>query len=1013
MDKMMKQLSTKILLTTLISMVGGNVFASYDFYAENADGIPISYKIINDGTELEVVAARPCSSLVIPEEVTYEGSALKVTSIGEKAFKGYDNLITSITFPRTLKNIGYDAFYECRLSAVYISDLEAWCNVKTDYYGSSPFEWGRPVIYLNGEEVKDLVIPNTVTNIENYALYGWTGITSVTIPNSVTNIGSWNFTGCTNLTRIEIRATTPPSLGNNTFVKKLDIPLYVPAGSVEAYKTTSPWSSFSNILPLSVSGDPIEINGIFYVLSDESKTAEVRVNPSKYSGDIIIPEKVSYNGVEYTVKSIKDHAFFECPQLTSVITPNTITSIGKCAFAGCKHLKTVTLSNSINMIEDQAFFLCHELTTMVIPEGVTSIGICAFEECYAYAPEIPNGVTTIGSAAFKECGFRTLTIPNSVTSIGEGAFRECLGLKEVYCLAETVPTTDSGAFSDCPQQLIAYVPAGSVDAYKAVEPWSKLSDVRPIGGYAKYTLTYIVDGEIYKTYELSKGDVISPETAPTKEGYTFSGWSDLPATMPENNVIVTGSFTINMYKLSYQVDGATYKSYDVEYGASITPETAPSKEGYTFSGWSEIPSTMPANDVTVSGKFAINKYKLTYMVDGAEYKKYDVEYGAAITPEPTPTKDGYSFSGWSEIPQTMPAMDVTITGTFSRGAYKLTYMVDGEVYKTIGYDFSDAIIPEPAPTKEGYTFSGWSDIPKTMPAEDVTVKGTFTINKYKLTYQVDGATYKSYDVEYGASITPEAAPTKEGYTFSGWSDIPKTMPAKDVTITGTFTKKDEQQHEDPQTNIIREDVVYEIEGGHVSVTHSDNANGELKIEATVVINGKTYEVTVIAKDAFKESTGLTSVEIPNSIATIGESAFEGCTGLANIEIGNGIKDIGSKAFAYLSESNVRTRGADDGLHVYCEASLVPATASDAFEGTDIAHATLHVPEDLMDMYRNVSPWNGFGTIEALKGTGINAIIVDRSDAQIFDIQGNRLDNVRKGLNIIRMSDGKVKKVLAK
>ena len=888
----MKRLSIKILLIILMSMVGVKVFAnSYDFTAENADGVTISYKIINGGTELEVVGAQASSSLVIPEEATYLGNVLKVTSIGEKAFKGYDNIMTSITFPRTLKNIDYDAFYECRLSAVYISDIEAWCNVKTDYYGSSPFEWGHPVIYLNGEEVRDLVIPNTVTNIENYAFYGWTGITSVTIPNSVTNIGSGNFAGCPNLTRIEIRATTPPSLGNNTFVKKLDIPLYVPAGSVEAYKTTSPWSSFSNILPLSVSGDPIEINGIFYVLSDESKTAEVRVNPSKYSGDIIIPEKVSYNGVEYTVKSIKDHAFFECPQLTSVITPNTITSIGKCAFAGCKHLKTVTLSNSINIIEDQVFFLCHELTTMVIPEGVTSIGICAFEECSSYAPEIPNGVTTIGATAFKECGFSTLTIPSSVTSIGSGAFQECLILKEVYCLAENVPNTGTGVFYDCPSQLVVYVPAGSVDAYKAVEPWSKLNDVRPIGGYAKYTLTYIVDGETYKTYGLTKGDEISPETAPTKEGYTFSGWSGLPATMPENNVIVTGSFTVNMYKLTYQVDGATYKSYDVEYGASITPEAVPSKEGYTFSGWSDIPSTMPANDVTVSGKFAINKYKLTYMVDGAEYKKYDVEYGA--------------------------------------------------------------------------------------------------------------------------SITPEAVPSKEGYTFSGWSDIPQTMPAKDVTVTGTFSKNNEQQQEDPQTDIIQEEVVYEIEGGHVSVIHSDNASGEIKILALVVINGKTYDVTVIAKEAFKESTGLISVEIPNSITSIGESAFEGCTSLSNIEIGNGIKEIGNKAFAHLSRSNARTRGADDGLHIYCEASLVPATASDAFEGTDIANATLHVPEDVIDTYRNIYPWNGFGTIEALNGTGINAIIVDRSDAQIFDIQGNRLDNVRKGLNIIRMSDGKVKKVLAK
>ena len=134
----------------------------------------------------------------------------------------------------------------------------------------------------------------------------------------------------------------------------------------------------------------------------------------------------------------------------------------------------------------------------------------------------------------------------------------------------------------------------------------------------------------------------------------------------------------------------------------------------------------------------------------------------------------------------MPAYDVTITGSFTKGAYKLTYMLDGVVYKTISYDYGDAITPEPAPTKEGYTFSGWSEIPETMPAHDVTVTGTFSINKYKLTYTVDGEVYKTYEMEYGATITPEAEPAKEGYTFSGWSTIPATMPAYDVTVTGTF-----------------------------------------------------------------------------------------------------------------------------------------------------------------------------------------------------------------------------------
>ena len=242
--------------------------------------------------------------------------------------------------------------------------------------------------------------------------------------------------------------------------------------------------------------------------------------------------------------------------------------------------------------------------------------------------------------------------------------------------------------------------------------------------------------------------------------------------------------------LIYKVDGKVYKTIEVEQGKAITPEAAPTKEGYTFSGWSEIPATMPANDVTVTGTFTINKYKLTYKVDGKEYKTVEVEYGKTITPETEPTKDGYVFSGWVGLPNTMPAKDVTVAGTFSKGAFKLIYLVDGEVYKTMAYSLGDAITPEAAPSKEGYTFSGWSEIPATMPAKDVTVNGTFTKNApttYMLTYKVDGADYKILEVEVGAAITPEPEPTKDGYTFSGWSWIPKKMPEEDVTITGTFT----------------------------------------------------------------------------------------------------------------------------------------------------------------------------------------------------------------------------------
>ena len=301
-----------------------------------------------------------------------------------------------------------------------------------------------------------------------------------------------------------------------------------------------------------------------------------------------------------------------------------------------------------------------------------------------------------------------------------------------------------------------------------------------------YKLTYIVDGVEYKSYEIAYGTKITPEAQPTKEGYTFSGWSNIPTTMPAKDVTVTGTFTVNKYKLTYMVDGAVYKSYDVEYGAKITPEAAPIKEGYTFSGWSNIPTTMPAKDVTVTGSFTKGVYMLTYMIDGEVYKTISYDFGAIITPEAAPIKEGYTFSGWSGIPTTMPAKDVTVTGNFTVNKYKLTYMVDGAVYTSYDVEYSTKITPEVEPTMEGYTFSGWSEIPDEMPANDVIITGTFSINWYYVTYIIDGEVYMTEEVEYGATITPPTPEDRDGYDFA-WVDVPDTMPANDIIIYGTYT----------------------------------------------------------------------------------------------------------------------------------------------------------------------------------------------------------------------------------
>ena len=304
-----------------------------------------------------------------------------------------------------------------------------------------------------------------------------------------------------------------------------------------------------------------------------------------------------------------------------------------------------------------------------------------------------------------------------------------------------------------------------------------------------YKLTYKVDGEVYKQYDVEYNASITPEAAPEKEGYTFSGWSEIPATMPANDVEVNGTFTINQYKVTFIVDGEIIKQETLDFGSAIIAPEDPTKVGHMFIGWNPVvDAVVPSHDVIYTAQFTINKYKLIYKVDGEKYKEYEVEYSATIIPEAYPKKEGHTFSGWSEIPSTMPANDVEVTGTFTINQYKVTFIVDGEIIKQETLDFGSAITAPVDPTKIGHTFTGWNPaVDATVPAHDVTYEAMFEINKYKLTYYVDGVVYKDFEVEYGSEIIPEENPVKEGYDFSGWSEIPQFMPDHDVDVYGTFT----------------------------------------------------------------------------------------------------------------------------------------------------------------------------------------------------------------------------------
>ena len=178
-----------------------------------------------------------------------------------------------------------------------------------------------------------------------------------------------------------------------------------------------------------------------------------------------------------SVTSIGDYTFRSCSALTSITIPNSVTSIGQEAFGRCSSLTSITIPNSVTSIGEEAFRYCSALTSITIPNSVTSIGRYAFEGCSSLTSiTIPESVTSIGFAAFGNCSSLTsLTIGNSVTSIGDYAFGGRSSLTQITCLAPTPPTCGDDCFYNVPRTIPLYVPAESVEAYKAAETWKEFN----------------------------------------------------------------------------------------------------------------------------------------------------------------------------------------------------------------------------------------------------------------------------------------------------------------------------------------------------------------------------------------------------------------------------------------------------------------------------------------------------------------------------------------------------------
>jgi uncharacterized repeat protein (TIGR02543 family) len=253
--------------------------------------------------------------------------------------------------------------------------------------------------------------------------------------------------------------------------------------------------------------------------------------------------------------------------------------------------------------------------------------------------------------------------------------------------------------------------------------------------------------------------------------------------------------------VNFESNGGTQVPSQVFNEESVfTLPNEPTKEGHTFLGWfldqtydtpfsvEGVLALEPEDTLTLYASWEVNQYTITFDSDGGSaVSAITQDYETAVTAPTNPTKEGYTFSGWSaSVPETMPAEDTTLTATWTINQYTITFDSDGgSAVSAITQDYETSITVPANPTKEGYTFSGWSaSIPTTMPAENLTLTATWTINQYTITFDTDGGSIVSeLTLDYGTEISLPSTPTKENFIFMGWSPvIPDTMPATNLTV---------------------------------------------------------------------------------------------------------------------------------------------------------------------------------------------------------------------------------------